>query len=284
MKTVTITRLAISPFSDPDLTGHADRRKPLRFLDSEWQQKRLNLFERFALSSIEAQVEKPDVWLIAIDYRVESSVAPRLRELLPDFAEIVVLAAEEDFIERTRKAIMSPEQDVLTIRLDSDDMLAPSFIQLAKKFSRPNYAINFPHGVQVYLPEFSVTHRWINSNPTVGFRSLGSSLHVHNFGNHPNVGKIVRMVSIPTVRPMYLKSSHENNHAPFQPNGFPVLRRKRILHRFWVTAPQEISQSQSRLDIFLSHLGYRLNRIAPGLTKSIERKREARKSLHLDSE
>jgi hypothetical protein len=271
MKVVAITRLIISPLSDPAGFSTQSVQQSLRLLDSDWVQQRFELFQRFALKSLNYQQEKPDLWLVAIDSRVQGSLGS-LPELLPDFARLLVLFPDENFLEATRRELKS-YTDVLTIRVDSDDMLAKNFIRLARKFSRPDRGVNFTHGVQLYLSDRTVIHRMLKSNPTVGFRSNRSTFHVHDYGQHTNVGRVGRTSEIITLRPMFLKSSHGYNHAYFRPNGLPVIFRKHVLKSFALEDLPGVSAPWWRLRMLYSHFGNRLNRLFPNTARRLERLR-----------
>lgn len=267
MKTVVVTRLAINPFSDRDLTVRGDERD-LKFLDSSWLEARVALFKRFAMASMLNQVMPPDYWIIAVDSRIEHKLSS-LRPELPPWAIWLVLAPDDVLSEALRSVVGGFARDVLSIRLDSDDMFSPEFIKVARLRSRPNRGINFPHGAQFIVPSGAVFHRWINSNPMVGFRSLDTDLHVHDFGNHPNVGRTVRMVSVPTISAMYLKASHGSNNVWFRPNGIPVIRRRRLLTRFGVDSVNTTWTRLQSAKLLVSYLGFLLNRVSPSLAKKL---------------
>jgi hypothetical protein len=275
VKTVVLTRLAISPHMDRDLTVHSEESRNTKFLDSNWLDERLRLFQEFALRSMSGQTVNPDCWLIAIDARI----ARRARSSglqIPEFAKWVALAPDELFSEAIRRELADFGGDILTIRLDSDDAVDPTFISFAQRFSRPNRGINFPHGAQYFVDKSIAIHRWIGSNPTVGFRALNTDMHVHDFGNHPNVSRTVRMVTVATLRPMFLKSSHRANNMAFQPNGIPILFSSRLFRRYGIQGVNLSTPLESKLSIVFSHMGWRLNRLAPSLAKKIQRLRNAR--------
>ena len=271
MITVALTRLAISPRADRDLTIRDDERD-FRFLDDEWLKKRAQLFTRFALAGMVGQVVPPNLWLIAVDYRHEDQVG-FLRDKLPPYAELVALGEHELFPEMVRTRTAAFSTDVLTLRLDADDWVDPSFVARAAELSRPNRAINFPHGAQYFDVDGALIHRWIRSNPMVGFRAVGTDLNVHDFGNHPNVGRTARTISIPTWRPMWVKTAHSANHVYFQPRGVPVLFARRLRAKFGIREAVSVDGVSANVRMFVSFLGLLLNRKWPSLTKSLKRLR-----------
>lgn len=267
VKTAVLTRLAISPQADRDLTVRGDDRDT-RFLDPEWLALRGQLFTRYAVASMNRQLVVPDIWLIAVDERV----VPHLNYLeshLPPYAEWVVLGQDELFPEVVRQRISHFPEDVLTIRLDSDDQLHPLFVARAAKYSQPNFGINFPHGAQYFSATGILVHRWIKSNPTVGFRARNTDMTVHDFGNHPNVGRTARMISIPTWNPMWVKGSHEANHVYFQPNGIPVIYRRKSLSSFGMSPNQAAGDFGTKMRTLISFLGFRLNKSWPALSRRL---------------
>ena len=268
MRTVVLTRLAIAPRSDRDLHDFGDERDT-RFLNPEWLETRGQVFLRTALASMNRQTVSPDRWIIAVDERAE----PYLNFLvanLPHYAKWVVLRQHELFPEVVRQQISHLPRDVLTIRLDSDDQLDPLFLARTARYSRPNFAINFPHGAQYFFATGIVVHRWIKSNPTVGFRAVNNDMTVHDFGNHPNVGRAARTISIPTWNPMWVKGSHEANHVYFQPNGIPVMYPRKSLSRFELSPYREAGNFETKMRTLISFLGFRLNKRWPALSRRLE--------------
>jgi hypothetical protein len=275
MQVVLVTRLAINPLADSArlLRRLDDKERANRWRTPSWFTDRVSIFSQCAVQSVRNLISPPDHWVIVLDttHKIAfGKIRPTLR--LPDFAGVLLLKDGDNFQESLRTYLQDFGQDVLTIRLDSDDLLSPGFVSLAKRKSRPNHGINFPHGVQLFLDGVLV-HRWINSNPMVGFRAVGNSLHVHDFGQHRNVGRIARMVSQPTLMPMWLKTSHHLNHVPFQPNGIPVVNRGKVGRLFGLSEKNFPANSQFLLKTFISHLGWRLNKNFPKLAIAIERGR-----------
>jgi hypothetical protein len=263
-----LTRLAIAPRSDRALRDFGDERDS-RFLNPEWLEIRVQVFLRTALASMERQTVSPDLWLIAVDERVEPYLN-FLVENLPAYAKWVVLGQHELFPEVVRQQISHLLPDVLTIRLDSDDQLDPLFLARAARYSRPNFGINFPHGAQYFLASGMLVHRWIKSNPTVGFRAVNTDMTVHDFGNHPNVGRTARTISIPTWNPMWVKGSHDANHVYFQPNGIPVMYPRKSLSRFELFPNREAGSFETKLRTLISFFGFRLNKRWPALSGRLE--------------
>lgn len=268
MRTVVLTRLAISPRCDRALRSFGDDRDT-RFLDPKWLETRAQVFIRTALASMNRQTVSPDLWLIAVDERVE----PYLNFLvanLPPCAKWAALGQDELFPEAVRQRISHFPRDVLTIRLDSDDQLEPLFLAKAIRYSRPNFGINFPHGAQYFSATGMLVHRWIKSNPTVGFRAVNTDMTVHDFGNHPNVGRTARTISIPTWNPMWVKGSHETNHVYFQPNGIPVMYRRKSLSSFGMSPHQESINFGTKMRTLISFLGFRLNKRWPTFSRRLD--------------
>lgn len=275
MLTVVLTRLAISPYADRDLTVRGDERDA-KFLNPEWAKTRAALFVRFALAGMLRQKVSPALWIVAVDTRIEAELR-FLKEILPPYSELVVLTPTDLFPEVVRQRLASMPRDVLTIRLDSDDMLSPNFLSKAQRVSRPNRGINFPHGFQFFEHSGNLVHRWIDSNPTVGFRAVRTDMTVHDFGNHSYVGQTAKVLSIPTWRPMYLKVSHAANNRSFQPSGIPVVFGERGLAVFGLQETRRQFASRAKWATFLSYLGFRLYKSFPSVARSLERaRREAR--------
>jgi hypothetical protein len=94
------------------------KRDPLP-LTSAWFERRFELFERYTLPSMKAQTEPDFTWLLCVD---------------KDFPQVAErLQAYDSRIQIVRQLTPLPEsskQAVLSLRLDSDDALAPKAIEL----------------------------------------------------------------------------------------------------------------------------------------------------------
>lgn len=235
---VVLTRLAIDPASDSDLRQLEPGEQPL-FLDPDWVAIRINQLQVFALRSLLLQSTIPTLHLIGVDERVQEQVAARLGPKLPRFSELLPLKTGQSFNQRVRDRLSELPNDQITIRLDSDDSLAPDFISKLVRHIKVGHAYNFPHGVQWIASQGTVVHRWILSNPNVAYRSVDGS-HVFDWGRHRLVRERVPTANRWTVRPMYLKHSHSLNHAKYQPGGLSVLRPKTTLRSFGVDDHSEL--------------------------------------------
>lgn len=269
MKVVVVTRFAIDVYSDAGLTLFGDANRNLRFLDSAWVAARWNLFEQFALRSVQLQTRRPDLWLVVVDSRAPIALR-KMRSALPSFARLVVLESGEQLSSAVSQALLSCGEDVLTVRLDSDDMISPDFLQMAERKVRPNQGINFPHGLQFFVNRSVLAHRWIKSNPTVGFRSVRCSMNVHSFGGHSNLARCVKVREVRTIRPMFLKGSHNENHVYFQPSGWPVLFPERAQKLFSLSMPVS-SLWRVKVNLLISYCGFLLNKRWPRFTHELEK-------------
>jgi hypothetical protein len=266
-----VTRLLVAPESDRDLLGFSDGES--RLFDKNFVGKRLALFEEFALPSMQRQILPPNAWLVAVDQRLEKDVNG-LASKIPQWARLFYLARGDRLSDVVRLAVHRPAADVLTIRLDSDDQLAPDFIARAARHSRPNRGLNFRHGVQIFMSSGHIVHRSIRSNMAVGFRAgKRCDLNVHDFGVHSNVGRVARMVDVWTSQPMWLKVSHDSNIAYFRPNGVPVWNHRRVSQRF--NFPVAGMSAGLRLRSLLSFLGNHLNQMSPRFARWLEARRSA---------
>lgn len=229
---VVLTRLAIDPATDSDLRQLSAGEEE-RFLSEDWIVSRLNLLQCLAVPSLTGQSQPPDLHLVAIDARVREMVRGILSDNLPRFSELIEVPPGGRFNDCVRERIRGVSNDVLSIRLDSDDCLSRNFIQLLLKKSSVGQATNFPHGVQWNFSERFLFHRFIRSNPTVAYRSQDDR-HVFDFGRHRAVQRAVPTKNVWTLRPMYLKFSHSLAHASFQSGGLPVLGTRKALANFRV--------------------------------------------------
>jgi hypothetical protein len=266
---VVITRLAIDPLSDVNrsLKLHDEPGRNERVKDIAWLSERLDLFSHTALPSVLSQQRMPDLWLIVIDQMWSDSL--RNFEGLPGCAEFLPLAKGEDLAEAIRRRLWNLGDDILTIRLDSDDLISPNFVNEAARRSKPFRAINFVHGLQFWTADGTLAHYLLRSNPFVGFRSGTTRLNVHDFGQHRVVGETVRVVDVWKTSPMFLKISHESNHVYSRPGGIPVLLPRPALSRF-ARIPYPSARAFINYGVlarrYLQHL---LNRYFPSIARSL---------------
>lgn len=229
---VVLTRLAIDPASDRDLRQLEPGENP-RFLEDAWLSERVHQMVNLSLRSLESQSRSPELHLIAVDERVLAKTVKLLSGRLPAFSEILEIGLGQTFNGRVRDRLRSLGPDIVTVRLDSDDCLARSFLELVSDRAEVGQALNFPHGIQWIASRRYVVHRFILSNPTIAYRS-DNGTHVFDFGRHRLVRRLVPTVNKWTVSPMYLKYSHPLSHATYQTGGWSLIFPGRALRNFGV--------------------------------------------------
>lgn len=262
---VVLTRLAIDPSADSDLRQLEKDETP-KFLESAWLEDRVSHLIGLTLCSLRNQTRFPDLHLIAVDERVANQVVSLLTDKLPDFSEILVLEGGISFNEAVRSRLLAYSNDVVSVRLDSDDALAPKFIESLATKSREGEALNFPHGVQWVVSRGHLFHRLILSNPTIAYRSKNEN-HVFDFGRHRLVMSSVPTKNIWTFAPMFLKLAHAQNHAGFQRGGVPAIRPARALDRFGIQYESLSSNLRFRPDSIFHWIAFLVSRRFPRLDK-----------------
>jgi hypothetical protein len=101
--------------------------------DQEWIAQRLDLFERYCLRSIERQTCKAFIWVLLCHPTTPTDVLTRLTALVAGLNGVVLLFDGLPLgsgLARTLDEQLSlGSQPTITTRLDSDDALAPGFVE-----------------------------------------------------------------------------------------------------------------------------------------------------------
>jgi hypothetical protein len=123
-------------------------------LDPNWLGRRFNLFEQYCLPSVLAQTTKRFQWLVFFDPNTPAPFCQRIHhyqncglfeaEFLPRFDAVHINACIQN-------RLAQDTQWVITTRLDSDDMIARSFIARSQVLlARKRFCfVNFFHGYQL---------------------------------------------------------------------------------------------------------------------------------------
>ena len=192
-----------------------------RYLDDEWLAGRLRLFNSYCLPGVLNQLTQDFRWYIFVDSGTPRTLLDKLTTGLPRLAKVVsihgVLTAQS--LESTISAGTTGRPDRrITSRLDSDDVLAPTYMATVQRVARREqdpqclFAINFPIGMQA-----SGRKTYITASPKGPFVSLvepaASSLPWGVLSlEHRNLGQSVA-VKQRYGRPAWVQVLHGGNLA-----------------------------------------------------------------------
>lgn len=256
-----LTRFAISP--DSELKGFtAQNNRSQLFLDPEWLERRLGLFQEFCLPSVNGQSDKNFLWLIAVDARVPADFVGRLSQVVGESGSIIVIRTNQRF---SLNAAMGPTQTPLehvTIRLDSDDSIARDFVAKVRKHSRLGMVLNFPVGAEYIPVRHTIVRRVIPSNPFISYYS-SSAEDVMSFESHSRLPRSLRVSNKWTYRPMYLRVNHNLNTARYKQTGAPFWMPRRISGLFSLDFSRSEFPLLSSFSMGISYCGALIYRALP---------------------
>jgi hypothetical protein len=148
----TIDHVLLTRFNVPS----AGREKVIRAQDG-WLRKRVQLFERFCMPSVQRQTVKDTHWLIYFD--------PESPQWLQDWIESTAPAVftpvfrssvnRDELISDVRRVSGATSDVLLTTNLDNDDALAVDFVERLRGCVRDSTrtGIYFQNGVILHWPE-----------------------------------------------------------------------------------------------------------------------------------
>jgi hypothetical protein len=181
-----------------------------------WLETRLRLLRRFCAPSIRRQTTRSFIWLLGIDERLSAQMGKDVASATGGRGSVLRVPPDMAFRDVLRAELAAYGPMILTTRLDSDDALAPDFVESVQRCSRPDRALNFPRGL-VYEADLGLTHRVdIASSPFMSFLST-KGLTVHDLGNHRHWSDTVPIVEVGTPQPMWLQLIHDDNALNSRP-------------------------------------------------------------------
>ena len=158
MKLLCLTRFNIEIAS-------FDKSKERKCLDETYLSQRFDLFERYTLPSMMAQTDMDYIWLVLFHRETSSIFKKKIDSYVqkyPQFCPLYLDAQEgERYVSILSDYIRKkfPNEQLITIRLDNDDMLCSVFIEYAK-----NYFIKNKHVKVLSLLnglQYEMNHSWL---------------------------------------------------------------------------------------------------------------------------
>ena len=191
------------------------RESPIRNAPG-WLERRFELFERFCLPSMAAQVESDFRWLIFFD----RDTPARFRDRISDAAAkapinpLFVPPGDLTGVAETVARLLDPgTRRVVTTRLDNDDAVARDYLARVRQMAASvddGTAINFPVGLALRDDRLFTARD--ESNPFVSVVEAARDLRTVWSAPHRNLGAEWNLVQVET-EPCWLQVVHGENVA-----------------------------------------------------------------------
>jgi len=153
-------------------------------MDEAWTESRIRLMSTYTQPSLEAQTCQAFTWVVLMDPDREDLRDQMMREF-----PAAVLAFERWQVTVARLAPSGT--DLLTTRVDSDDMLGPDYVRRAQKLSKPGHVLNFRRGHKLDVEAREVYESSMMNSPFQSYREIASdkTKTIYSLGNHSHVHK-----------------------------------------------------------------------------------------------
>jgi len=190
--------------------------------DPGWLSVRRDLFERYCAPFVLAQSDQDFNWFVFVDNDMPQDEADWLTKM--GRCQIVRCGSQTEGINKIREEITSGFDLVLTTRLDSDDSLAPNFVEEMRRAAHLNaddtleredgFVVCFPNGVEHDTPSEEWFGREYPGNPFIGFLEPATEDAKMIFHKaHYEMPKSYPTANVETVDPMWCIRVHGGNVA-----------------------------------------------------------------------
>lgn len=193
------------------------------FLDENWLNTRLELFEKYCLPSIQTQTNQNFQWLVFMHPETSGSFKKRLSNqisTLPNARLIELTSFQEgNLINALQNLTEKDYSHLLTTRFDSDDAIHPDFVSCLHKaveLNNERNVLNFPTGV--ILSQQKALAYLHKSNPFISLlEPIDDFIGVFHdsFVNLPKHGKLQQL----RLANAFIQVVHDDN-AWNEENGY----------------------------------------------------------------
>ena len=185
-------------------------------LSDSWLRHRVDLFETLCRPSLAAQTSRAFRWLVLLDSRSPSWLCRRMQELGDDglFEPVYLAEALSGAVLGDVVRARSDAPVVITTRIDSDDLVAPEFVQTIRaEFARTDADfLNLVNGAQ--WCDGRAYSRPYTKNPFISrIERSRSELSTVYVDEHFRLDRHGRVRNVRTERPMWLQVVHGDNVA-----------------------------------------------------------------------
>jgi len=164
-------------------------------MDETWTVERIRLMSTYTQPSLEAQTCQAFTWVVLMDPDRED-----LRDQMKHEFPSAVLAFERWQVTVARLA--PPGTDLLTTRVDSDDMLGPDYVRRAQELSKTGSVFNFKLGHKIDTGGVQAYESELINSPFQSYREVASdkTKTIYGLGNHSHVHKKFPTIQEETYR------------------------------------------------------------------------------------
>jgi hypothetical protein len=193
--------ILITPFAIP---GFSDRH-----LDSNWFAYRLGLFQEYCVPSVVKQVRQDFTWYLGIDERLVDKHGQALEKASAGRG-VLMPVTSQGWVACLAKQVSKHGERIISSRLDSDDALAPEFVDTVQARAQPGWVLNFIDGAKYDTGTGRASRIKMLNNPFISFFSVrGES--VIDLGGHQEVNERASVNNYSTKGAMWLQVIHGDN-------------------------------------------------------------------------
>jgi len=210
---MSIRHLLLTQFSIPAPQA------PGRNRDVSWLRFRLHLLSVIGVPSVRSQTSSDFEWILMIDRHSGPWVLEELGRMLHGLPA-TLLPVGEDWKADLRAALLRRQgsSHLLTSQLDSDDAIAPQFIESVRAQARPGGVVNASVGSRL---EYR-TGRLVRLRKKRAFESVCSSDGRNIFDFHHGTAGIELPNRDLDEGPLWMQTIHGINLANRSMRGFPI--------------------------------------------------------------
>lgn len=192
--------------------------------DPGWLAVRRELFARFCAPFVRAQTDQDFNWFVFVDHDMPESEAAWLVEV--GGCEIIRCGSQTDGINQIRERISAGYDMSLMVRLDSDDSIAPTFVERMRRAALLNapqmfeggegFVVCFGDGVEHDTQDEAWFDRFYPGNPFIGFLEPiipGRPARLIFHHSHYEMPKHYDTLTIKSDDPMWCIRVHGGNVA-----------------------------------------------------------------------
>lgn len=181
------------------------------YLNPEWFAGRQQILARTLLPSVEHQTFGNFRWLLMVGDDVSKSCVRRLQAFVQPFGEVLICNHGESLDVAVTRYLGFPGT-LISCRVDSDDSLAPDFIESVVSQIRPGEALAFFTGAGYSLRNSRAWFVFETANPFMSLYSE-SGQSIWTIGDHNLVHRKENFRLIVNAKPLWLKVIHGGNIA-----------------------------------------------------------------------
>lgn len=240
----------------------------------EWLARRLELLNSYTLPSVKRQTDRDFHWLLLVSDGISQSWQDRIQTAVEPYGTLVIqqgFTSEGDSFSTFFRGF---DHSVITVWLDSDDMLHPNYISAIKAENlRVGEVLSFVKGA-VFEPVTFRSAVFKNAgNPFVALHDFPER-NIFQIGGHTNIRtdgtKLVR--AIHTREPMWLQVIHGGNLANWFKNYARPVRSSYLSRVFHAPVLDGKTPARQKLrDVFV-YLRTISVRVISGYVRRIRRK------------